>query len=161
MFIVDFVIIGFSILKASVLAIYCSTKKNWQLFFRLCQPFEIFLCIMLSHSIIGYIVCHNISSILNSREELVSTDLSRPITPDLGKIAIIKTTFERGLNFALVQMILCGPLVIHFSPHYELSCQPLPIQSHKQNTRRILLEKKGFLLSAKLPYIIEKVGGLT
>lgn len=159
MFIVDFTIIGVCIFKFLGLGAYCWFKQEWRLFHTYCRPFEIFLVIMLSHSIIGYIVCHNISSILKSAQDVSATDFSKPITADLGKIAIIKTTFERGLNVALVQIILCGTLIIHFSSDCELSWNPSTISIQK-NKQKSILEKKGFLLTSKLPYIYERVVAL-
>lgn len=148
LFVIDFCIIAFIVLKFIVFGTVALIKRSWPLFTKYCYHFEIFMVLTASFSILMLTVAIKWAGDL---------DHGTPQS-EIGVDTIIKTV--EAINFEInnelymltVQTVLLGTVIVHFSRWYPIKYQDM-YKLRKSDPRQQILEKKGFIKKTKEAYV--------
>lgn len=166
MFICDFCIISLIVIKNIVLGIVAAIKRDLQIWNRYFFTFEIFMLLVLSFSILLYVITDNLGStfqeLSNTNTVLVPSSNGQvgqtvqTTVLNLQALNILSQNMLKAMDILILQILIFGMFIVHFSPPYQISCNPSHIL-HLKDKRKTELERHGFLLTTKKPYVFRTV----
>lgn len=149
---IDFTIIGAIILKLIVVSIYTAIKRDREIFYRYCYLFELFLVLTFAHSIPLF----NIIQGLILKFQKLNRKAPSPIGANVEHVKFIEANLGAMIDQLLVFTLFVGSFLVHYSRNYPISYTYILPNSEKDE-RKAKLERKGFVLSLKSPYVFQSV----
>lgn len=148
MFYIDFAIIALLLLKFIVFGIVAIAKREKKFMGKYCHPFEIVLCALLSHSILLFTICQSLAL----RFQKINERSPSPIGANVQQIQVLENNIDNLCDLLVLQTLFFGIFIVHYSQKAAISYRII-LPTSERDERKVSLEKRGFLSTAKVPYV--------
>ena len=152
MFVVDVVISAFIVFKFAICLLISAFNKSWSVLVGWCYPFELFLLLIFSYAPILYFT----SDAMARKLDLL--DNPKPYSAQvISDLFDIQKKLDKRLDLCILQTIIIGLLIVHFSPEYLMSFKKPVAVEDEVDVRKHIIESKGFILVSKNPSVFEYI----
>ena len=135
-----------------VIGIIAAIRRDKEFVGKYCHTFEIVLCVVLSHSILLFNICQSLAF----RFQKINERSPSPIGANVQQIQVLEDNIDKLLDLLLLQTLFCGIFIVHYSLNTPMTYQ-LSISSSVKDDRKKQLDKRGFVITNKNPYVYNVV----
>lgn len=152
MFYIDFAVVGLLLIKFTVIGIIAAIKRNKEFFLKYCHPFEVIVCVLLAHSILLF----NIFQALTTRFQQEDDKSATLIGTNVQKTRVLEGNIDKLCDLLVLETLISGIFIVHYGLKLPITYK-LTLPNSQKDERKNALEKRGFLSTAKNPYVFHVV----
>lgn len=152
MLFIDIAIMCCIVLKLIIVSVWAIVKRDKDIIYRYCYPFEVFLILLFAHS--AFIL--NILQAVVHKLQKLNKKVPSPIGANVQHVQVLEANLGALMDQFLMFTLLVGGFIVHYSRHYPITYKSiLPIAT--KDHRKLQLEAKGLLLALKAPFVFKSV----